>query len=196
MKKNPLEKYYLQRNWTVIEIVCVVVILVAAVVATVVNGGIPIGVPIMVVAVVVLIFSKASKVKDTELDDELNKLVSQHIRLEEHENVIACYDLKKAPVVKGKDGRLRSAVYVISIFDFGKEGTDITVHTFDVAVVGVTVDTYWIPKERETVLREERITVPGGQKTVQYLVCDGIFSGIPVTTNDMQNARMVEKICG
>lgn len=95
MKKNPLEKYYQQKNWTIVEIVCVVAILIAAVVATVVNGGIPIGVPIMAVAAVVLIFSKTSKIKDSELDTELDKLVSKHIRLEDHKSVIACYDLKK-----------------------------------------------------------------------------------------------------
>ncbi|MBQ9151424.1 MAG: hypothetical protein IJX72_04170 [Clostridia bacterium] len=195
MKKNTAEKYFHQKSWSLQEIICIIAIIISAVVATIVPGGIPMGIPIMVVAVIVLVFSKSAKIKDAEIDAELEKLVAAHMDLTGCERVVKCYDLYNQPIVKGKDGGLRSPRYVISVFTFGHEDMEITVYNFDLVSHRVDKRFHKIPKDEEVSLIEEAGSVPGGRKTLQYLEGSSISERIPVCTEDVHSAGIIERVC-
>ncbi len=195
MKKNTAEKYFHQKSWSIPEIICIIGIIISAVVATVVPVGIPMGIPVMVVAVIVLAFSKSAKIKDAEIDAELEKLIAAHMDLTGCESVVKCYDLRNQPIVKGKDGGLRSARYVISVCTFGHEDMEISVYSFDLVSHRVDKRFHIIPKDEEVSLIEEAGSVPGGRKTLQYLVGRSISERIPVCTDDIHSAGIIERVC-
>ena len=116
MKKSIIEKYFKQKRWSLFEILMVIVIAIATVIATFVWGGGPIGFPLLAASIIALAVSKSTKIKDTDFDLELNKLVTNHVGVLEKKASIKCFDLQVQPRVKGKDGKIRSTSYVISTF--------------------------------------------------------------------------------
>lgn len=195
MKKSIAQKYFEQKRWSVLEIIMVIVMIISAIVATFVWGGGPIGLPLLVVSIGVLIFLKSTKIKDNEIDDELNKFLANNLEVVDSKKTIKCFELNGNSVVKGKDGQMRSSVYVVSVFLFDTENTQITVYTFDLLSESVTQKTYTIFRDMKVYLRDKTISVLGANKHIQYLECGDISMSIPVNTNDIDTHNIVEKLC-
>ena len=195
MKKSIAQKYFEQRQWSILEIIMVIVIIISAIVATFVWGGGPIGLPLLVISIGVLIFLKSTKIKDDEIDDELNKLLANNFEVIDSKKTIKCFELNGNPVVKGKDGQMRSSVCVVSVFLFNAETTQITSYTFDLLSENVTQKTYTIFGDMKVYLQDKTISVLGADKQVQYLECGDVSMSIPVNTNDIDTHSIVEKLC-
>lgn len=195
MKNDIIEKYFKQSNWTLFELIMLIVAILSVICITFFYRGIPMGTPPLVVSVSILIFLKSQKIKDAEIDAKINELVFTYVGNEESKNIIKCFDLQSEPIRKGKDGRLRSSIYVVSFFKFDKEFAEITVYNLDLLSTTVNKNIYKISNETPVFLQEKTIQVSGSQKTVEYLVCIDVSLNIPVYTNEINASSIIEKLC-
>ena len=195
MKNSITDKYFKQAKWTPAESVLLIIAVLGVIYATFFWGGGPIGVPVSVVSAFILVFLKSQKIKDSEVDSQINKLISTHIGDTGLKNIIKCFDLQSEPIRKGKDGKLRSSIYVVSFFKFDKEFAEITVYNLDLLSTTVSKNTYKISNETPVFLQEKTIQVSGNQKTVEYLVCKDVSLNIPVYTNEINASSIIEKLC-
>ena len=190
MKNDIIEKYFKQSNWTLFELIMLIVAILSVICITFFYRGIPMGTPPLVISVSILIFLKSQKIKDAEIDAQINELVFTYVGNEESKNIIKCFDLQSEPIRKGKDGRLRS-----SLFKFDKEFAEITVCNLDLLSTTVNKNIYKISNETPVFLQEKTIQVSGSQKTVEYLVCKDVSLNIPVYTNEINASSIIEKLC-
>ena len=195
MKKNDMQKYFYQKKWSLLDIVCIAIAVISIIIATFVWGGGPIGFPLFAVSIVVLICSKSAKTKDSEVDDKINRFITENEIKTDLKNIIETFDLNASPVVKGKDGKLRSSNYVISSFDFCSAHTKIAVHRIDLLTNDVKKETYLISNDETISLIEKTFKTPKGNKKANYLACDTFLCDIPVCTDDINASKIIEKIC-
>lgn len=195
MKKSIMEKYFNQKSWSLFEILMVIVMLIAAIVATFVWGGGPIGFPLLIASIIALAVSKSTKIKDKEFDAELNKLATRNIEELDKKASITCFDLQIQPIVKGKDGKIRSASYVISTFSRNDTLTQIRIYRFDLLSGSCQEEAHTVDQKDEFFLKEEVVLIDGARKPIQYLECASFPLRIPVNTNEMDVCHIIEKLC-
>lgn len=196
MKKSIIEKYFKQKSWSLFEILMIIVIVISAVIATFVWGGGPIGFPLLTTAIIALAVSKSTKIKDSDFDLELNKLVVKQVEMLEEKNAIKCFDLQIQPRVKGKDGKIRSTSYVISTFVWNDASIQLTIYLFDLLSDNCREEVYTIDYQKEKFfLKEESTIIDGVLKQLQYLECVSIPLRIPVNTNELDVCHIIEKLC-
>ena len=195
MESNTVDKYFKQKNWTAFEIICLVIAGMSAIVSIFVWGGGPIGLPLVVVSVFALVIYRSIKIKDEDIDDLINKIVTDNINLADEKNVMKAFDFRDGSVKKGKDGKLRGTSSVISIFAFGFKVTEITTYRLNLITADIEKNFYSIPKEDNFSLIEDFIEISGAKKTVQYIENKETALIIPVITNDVESFRIVEKLC-
>lgn len=196
MKNNLAQKYFEQKNWTVLELILLGVAIIAAGIITFAWHGIPIGTPILIVAVVALAFSKTQKVKDAEIDSMLNKMIANEIDSDVLKKSIQSFDLQSQPAKKGKDGKMRSSIYVVALTEFEKEIAKLTCWRFDLLQENFTKESYTVTIGSGVSLIETSVTVSGSQKEVAFLESDAFTSAIPVEINDIIVDKIVKKLCG
>lgn len=195
MKVNTVEKYFKQKNWSLVEIICVVIAVIFAIVATFIDGGGPIGLPLVGLSVIILIICRSTKISDTEIDALLNKLIDDNIDTCESKYVIKAFDLRNCPGTKGKDGKIRSTNYVISCFLFECCETQIVVYRFNLLSNSMQKETYAIPKNEKISLIEESVQIGGIKRTIQYIECKTASLIVPVNSNEMDSFKIIEKLC-
>ncbi len=193
--KNYVEKYFTQKSWTVLEIILLVITIISAIVFSFVWGGGPIGLPVFMVALVCLIVSKSSKTKAVEVDNAKAKLLSDLNIEKSSKNCIEMYDPNAKYAKIGKDKALRSSEYILSVFDFKKENTEINVYRLDLLNKESKKETFILTPDAKAELTEEVLLIGGVRKTVQFLTCPSVGMKIPVTTNDIDASNIVNKIC-
>lgn len=196
MKNNLAQKYFEQKNWTVLELILLGVAIIAAGIITFAWHGIPIGTPILIVAVVALAFSKTQKVKDAEIDSMLNKMIANEIDSDVLKKSIQSFDLQSQLAKKGKDGKMRSSTYVVTLAEFEKEIAKLTCWRFDLLQENFTKESYTVTIGSGVSLIETSVTVSGSQKEVAFLESDAFTSAIPVEINDIIVDKIVKKLCG
>ncbi|MBE6566962.1 MAG: hypothetical protein E7659_07675 [Ruminococcaceae bacterium] len=196
MKNNLAQKYFEQKNWTVLELILLGVAIIAAGIITFAWHGIPIGTPILIVAVVALAFSKTQKVKDAEIDSMLNKMIANEIDSDVLKKSIQSFDLQSQPAKKGKDGKMRSSTYVVTLTEFEKEIAKLTCWRFDLLQENFTKESYTVTIGSGVSLIETSVTVSGSQKEIAFLESDAFTSAIPVEINDIIVNKIVKKLCG
>ena len=194
MKKSNIEKYFTQKNWTLLEILCIIIGTAALIVGTFVWGGGPIGLPLFAFSLLILICVRSSKIKGSYIDRELQKLIDENEIISHGKNVIKSFDLKKGKVIREK-GKCRSNIYVVSVFDFQGETVNISVYRIDLLSQSIKKEFYTVECEERVILREESVSISGVSKNVNYLVCDEFSSDIPVQTNDINASEIIQKIC-
>lgn len=195
MKRTPVEKYFTQKEWTVIEIICVAFIIIGAILFTFVWNAGPIGIAIFLVALVVLLISKSSKIKAADVDAAKAKLLSDEIINRNSNNCIEMYDPLAEYTKIGKDKVLRSTEYVVSVFDFKNDSTDIHVTRADLLQGSIEREVFTVTSRDVPELTDEVFTIGGVRKTVQFIKCPPLRLSIPVTTNDIDSSSIVEKLC-
>ncbi len=187
-----VEKYFKQKNWSVPEIICIVAMMVAIV--FIIAISIPIGVPLGGVAVIVLVFIKSAKIKDAEVDHALEAILQAHEITLDPQSTIATYDLKGARIVKGRDGKFRSECHVVTVIDLGRETKEITVYRIELLTGRVQQENYTLAYTEAVLLQEEAVMTSSGRKTVRFLINPAFKSPVPVSTDDMDASKLVEKI--
>ena len=194
MKKSNIEKYFTQKNWTLLEILCIIIGTAALIVGTFVWGGGPIGLPLFAFSLLILICVRSSKIKGSYIDRELQKLIDENEIISHGKNVIKSFDLKKGQVIREK-GKCRSNIYVVSLFDFQGNFANIRVYRIDLLSQSIKKEFYTVECGERVILREESVSISGVSKNVNYLVCDEFSSDIPVQTNDINASEIIQKLC-
>lgn len=194
MKKSNIEKYFTQKNWTLLEILCIIIGTAALIVGTFVWGGGPIGLPLFAFSLLILICVRSSKIKGSYIDRELQKLIDENEIISHGKNVIKSFDLKKGQVIREK-GKCRSNIYVVSVFDFQGNFANIRVYRIDLLSQSIKKEFYTVECGERVILREESVSISGVSKNVNYLVCDEFSSDIPVQTNDVNASEIIQKLC-
>ncbi len=195
MKKNIVEKYFNQKNWTIIETICVIVAVLFSIVGTFIDGGGPIGIPLVAVSIIVLIIYRTTKISDAEIDNLLNKIIETEVDVKESKQVINTFDFRASKIRKGKDGKARSSSYVISCFSLNPCSTEINVYNIDLISGKVKNTRYSIPKDESILLIEDRIEIGDTKKTIQFIECKSSDLLLPVNTDDMNAYKIIETIC-
>ncbi len=196
MKKSIGEKYFNQKDLNIFDIICIAVMAVSVLVATFVWGGGPTGITLLGISALLFIISRSTRVKDSEIDDLIKKLSEQSEIDASSKNAISAFDLKKLPVVKGKDGTYRSSIYVVSFFDISDDRLKLTVYSIDLISAEVRKNEYNLTGEYRIELAEENIKVnKNTNKKANYLVSDCFERAIPVMLDDIDSSKLIEKIC-
>ena len=65
---NSVEKYFYQKNFSLLEIILIIISVISLIVATFVRGGGPVGLPVLLACVVTFFIYRSFKVKDNEID--------------------------------------------------------------------------------------------------------------------------------
>ncbi len=192
-KKNTIEKYFTQKNFSVLEIICVVAMLVGFILFMWVWGGGPIGVPMFAAAGMILIFSRSTRAKHKDIDDEIAQLIDENRINTDTQSSIQCFDMGAAPVIKGKDGKCRSPHFYITNFAFGENETQINTYAFDLVARKVEAREYLLKKDAVVTLVEKKSGYAG--KKALYLHSDAFDSDIPVAADDVVSEGLVAKVC-
>ena len=193
-KLKNTEKYFLQKPFSVLDIILFVITAVSLFFAWFINGGGPVGLPVFIVSLFALILSRSARVKDSEIDAEIERIKkSSGLELGDRDH-IATFDLKSAPIIKGKDGKFRTKQFVISIFENQSSATRITVYRLDLVDGVTTSEEYLLSPEDSLSLSEITIETRNGSKKQIELCCDRFEAPIPITMSDVNSEEIIKKI--
>ena len=190
--KNKTEQYFNQKDFSVIEIILIIVAVISVFMMIFMRGGIPIGTPFLLASIVAFCIVRSFKIKDSEIDQLLDKIIQDN-NIERSETVIECYDLKNTAVKKRKDGKIISPKYYITNIKLSSEDTVFTVYNIDLISETVEKSIHSIGVNDKIVLAEETVkTNVGTLATACLEFCDCV---IPVTLKEYKIAELVRKIC-
>ena len=190
--KNSAEQYFNQKDFSVIEIILLILAVISVFVMIFVRGGIPMGLPIFAVSAIVLCVLRSFKVKDADIDQMLAKIIQDN-SVERAENVIECYDLKNTVVRKRKDGKIISSKYCITNIKFSSEATVFTVYNIDLINQTVEKTIHTVACNVKITLTGETLRTDVGSVSVSYIDFDSFT--IPVTLKEYKTAELVQKVC-
>lgn len=190
--KNKVEQYFYQKNFSIVEIILLILAILALIVSFIQGGG-PIGLPVLLICVVAFYICRSSKIKDNEIDQTLKKIIQDN-KIEYSENVIECYDLKNTVTKKRKDGKLISPNYYITDIIFSSENTFFNIYIIDLINSSLKMTSHSVNCNEKVTLTEEIIKTSVGSTKVSYLkIDDGCV--IPVTLNDYKYSQLIQKTC-
>ncbi len=189
-----MKGYFSKHRRSVLEIVCIAVIIACVPVAVFLPGGIPLGMPIMGVMAFILIIYNGAKTKDAEVDALLASLLDSHQIPTDPSRTLRVYDLGVCPIVKGKDNRLRTPLYVVSVFDHTEEGLRITVDRVNLLDGTVERNRLTLPADAVLTLTETAVSTPVGKRTRYALTYAPEGVEIPVSVDDIDSSGLVESL--
>ena len=194
MKKNNVAKYFSQKSFSLLDLICIVVAVLGAIVGTVVWGGGPIGLGLLGISVVILVISRSTRAKDEEVDKELERLLNENGIDPAAQNSVSGFDLE-ATVMRGKDQKLRSERYFVTSFDFLEDKIAVKSLCLDLINGTVTENVYEISKGERVSLIETAVPKASNKKSCR-LYCES-FGGasVPVSLDDLESSKLIEKVC-
>ncbi len=192
--KNEAKQYFYQKNFSIFEIILIIVMVVSSIVSTFIQGGGPIGLPTLLICIGVFCICRSRKIKDEEIEQILEKIIQDN-QITYSDNTIAAYDLKNAVVKKRKDGKLISPNYYITDIITTADGV-ITFNSYAIDLINSSVKmiSHSVTNNEEIILIEETIKTNVGSVKVSYLKINGSCM-IPVILNDYKTSKVVENIC-
>lgn len=192
--KNNVEKYFSQKSFSVLDLICIAMAVIGAIVGTVVWGGGPIGFGLLGISIVILVISRSTRAKDEEVDKALSHLLEEHKINTAVKNSVAGFDLE-GKVVRGKDQKLRSAYYFVTSFDFLEDGVSVKSVSIDLINGTVAENEYAIGKGERVTLVENGISGVSNKKSYRLSCeCWGGVS-VPVSVDDLESSKLIEKVC-
>mgnify|MGYP003303909995 CR=1 FL=1 len=191
--KNSAEKYFNQKDFSIIEIVLIIISVVSLIIAAVVQGGGPIGLPILLACIVGFCICRSFKIKDSEIEETLEKIIQDN-KIECSENAIQCYDLKGAIIKKRKDGKFISPNYYITDISFSSEETIFDICVIDLIKQSAEKLSHKVDLKKSIILTEETVKTRAGVVKASYLKVDG-GTVIPVALNDYKASQVIQKVC-
>jgi len=192
--KNRVEQYFYQKDFSILEIVLLIIAIVSLIVATFIQGGGPIGLPILLICIVVFCICRSLKIKDAEIDQILKKIIQDN-QIMYSDSTIVGYDLKNTVVKKRKDGKPISPNYYVTDIIIASDGdTVFNIYIIDLINSSVKMISHSIPGNEEVTLTEETIKTNIGSIKVSYLKINSSCM-IPATLNDYKSSQLVQKIC-
>ena len=115
-EKNIAKKYLAQRYNTIPEIILFVIAGLGVISYFAYSKFL--AVPLIVVPALILVFLKSSKIKDSEYEDIIDRVLLENELKRKGENTLSAYDLSAAPIGIGMDKKARTPVYSIAQFTF------------------------------------------------------------------------------
>ena len=194
MKKNNVAKYFSQKSFSVLDLICIVIAVIGAIVGTVVWGGGPIGFGLLGISIVILVISRSTRAKDEEVDKELERLLGENGIDTAAKNTVSGFNLE-ATVIRGKDQKLRSERYFVTSFDFLEDKIAIKSLCLDLINGTVTENLYEIGKGERASLIETAVPKASNKKSCR-LYCESFGgAGVPVSLDDLESSKLIEKVC-
>ena len=194
MKKNNVAKYFSQKSFSVLDLICIVVAVIGAIVGTVVWGGGPIGFGLLGISVVILVISRSTRAKDEEVDKELKRLLGENGIDTAAKNTVSGFDLE-ATVIRGKDQKLRSERYFVTSFDFLEDKIAVKSLCLDLINGTVTENVYEISKGEGVSVIETAVPKASNKKSCR-LYCESFGgAGVPISLDDLESSKLIEKVC-
>ena len=192
--KNNVAKYFSQKSFSVLDLICIVIAVIGAIVGTVVWGGGPIGFGLLGISIVILVISRSTRAKDEEVDKELERLLGENGIDTAAKNTVSGFDLE-ATVIRGKDQKLRSERYFVTSFDFIEDKIAVKSLCLDLINGTVTENSYEIGKGERASLIETAVPKASNKKSCR-LYCES-FGGasVPVSLDDLESSKLIEKVC-
>lgn len=191
--KNNVAKYFSQKSFSVLDLICIVIAVIGAIVGTVVWGGGPIGFGLLGISIVILVISRSTRVKDEEVDKELERLLGANGIDTAAKNTVSGFDLE-ATVIRGKDQKLRSERYFVTSFDFLEDKIAVKSLRLDLINGTVTENLYEIGKGERASLIETAVPKASNKKSCR-LYCESFGgAGVPVSLDDLESSKLIEKV--
>lgn len=192
--KNNVAKYFSQKSFSVLDLICIVIAVIGAIVGTVVWGGGPIGFGLLGISIVILVISRSTRAKDEEVDKELERLLGEKGIDTAAKNTVSGFDLE-ATVIRGKDQKLRSERYFVTSFDFLEDKIAVKSLCLDLINGTVTENMYEIGKGERASLIETAVPKASNKKSCR-LYCESFGgAGVPVSLDDLESSKLIEKVC-
>lgn len=192
--KNNVAKYFSQKSFSVLDLICIVIAVIGAIVGTVVWGGGPIGFGLLGISIVILVISRSTRAKDEEVDKELERLLGENGIDTAAKNTVSGFDLE-ATVIRGKDQKLRSERYFVTSFDFLEDKIAVKSLYLDLINGTVTENLYEIGKGERASLIETAVPKASNKKSCR-LYCESFGgAGVPVSLDDLESSKLIEKVC-
>lgn len=144
----------------------------------------------------------SKKVKDDTYDAHIRDFIEKNALTPKSSHHLKLFDWERGYVKLGKDRKLRSSVYCISEFDFGRENFSLKVTEIDLCATSdgapqVKEKIYSLPIGTPVSLEEVTVEAPEGNKAVQYLLIkpeDETRIRIPADTASCDTDEIIEKI--
>ena len=144
----------------------------------------------------------SKKVKDEGYDAHVREFIEKNSLEPKSSYKLKLFDGERGYVKLGKDRKIRSSVYCISEFDFGREEFSLKVSEIDFCASAegapqVKERSYTLPLGTPTSVEEVTVDAPEGKKAVQYLVIspeDGARIRIPADITSCDTDEIIEKI--
>ena len=192
--KNNVAKYFSQKSFSVLDLICIAMAVIGAIVGTVVWGGGPIGFGLLGISIVILVISRSTRAKDEEVDKELERLLGENGIDTAAKNTVSGFDLE-ATVIRGKDQKLRSERYFVTSFDFLEDKIAVKSLCLDLINGTVTENLYEIGKGERASLVETAVPKASNKKSCR-LYCESFGgAGVPVSLDDLESSKLIEKVC-
>ena len=190
--KNNAEKYFHQKDFSILEIILLIIAIVSVFVATFIQGGGPVGLPILLVCIVAYFILHSLKIKDNEVEQILKKLMQDN-KVKYSESAIECYELKNTATKKRKDGKIISPKYFITDITFAPEYTLFNIYIINLIEQSVEKVSHRVNCNEKIALTEETIKTNAGFVKMSHLEIDkGCV--IPVPLNDYKSSQLLQRI--
>ncbi len=191
--RNRVEQYFYQKDFSIVEIIVLILAIISLIVATFVQGGGPIGLPAFLICIIVFCIYRSFKIKDAEIDQTLKRIMQDN-KIECSENGIQCYELKGTVIKKRKDGKFISPNYYITNIVFSSEDTLFNIYIIDLIKRSVETVSCSVKCTEKITLTEETIKTSAGLAKVAHLEIEDTCV-IPVTLNEYKTSQLVQNIC-
>ncbi len=195
MKQSDAERFFTQKKWTVAELICLVLAVIGFVARSFLPGFYFYGSGMFAVCVILLIIFKLSKAKGSDVEAALEKLLQKEVGEHDPKLTLEGYDLSAAPILRGREAKLYTPIYTVAVFDFSKEGTQITKWTVDLIASSVEKESYCLTDASAGSLEELTVSFPGGKKTVKELILPSLGMRIPVSSDDIYSEELIGRVC-
>lgn len=192
--KNIVEKYFHQKDFSIAEIIVLILAVASAIVAIFVGGGGPIGLPALLVCICAFSIIHSKKIKDDEIEQIIKKIKEDN-QIPDSDYTIAGYELKNTAVRKRKDGKLISPDYYITEIRTSIDGSMIfNVYAINLIDSSVKMTSHSVGGTDKVTVVEETVKTGKGPAKMSYLRIDENCI-VPVTLNDYKSSQLIESIC-
>ena len=192
--KNKAEQYFHQKNFSVLEIVLLILMVASAIILIFIQGGGPIGLPLLLICVVAFCICRSLKIKDAEIDQMLKKIMQDN-QITYSDSTIVGYDLKNTVVKKRKDGKLISPNYYVTDIITTSDGDHVfNIYAINIIDSSVKMTSHRVNSNEKVALTEETIKINIGSAKMSYLKINSNCI-IPFMPNDYKSSQVVENLC-
>lgn len=192
--KNKAAQYFHQKDFSVLDIILLILAVTSATMLIFVRGGGPMGLLILLICICAFIICRSQKIKDDEIDQILKKIMEDN-RITYSDSTIACFDLRNTIIKKRKDGKWISPNYYITdILTDSDGGINFSIYAIDLINASVKITSHSLNSTEQVALTEETIKTNKGPIKMSYLKINSNCL-IPVTLNDYKSFQIVENIC-